>query len=174
MDQARFARVYSGTYLLCTFPEDPESRFSFTTGVIDPDELARLSQGKPDRSLTNITLCKIEKTERNDWKRYISVGRAPNNDVVIRHYSVSKLHAHIRHATYHGTRAVNSTPLLLEDVGSSNGTMIGSQSLDEGVAVVIQDRTQVTFGEITCEVLESPSLFIALRGLDAHPPPAKG
>jgi len=170
MDQARFSRVYSGIYLLCTLPEDPDNRFTFTTGVINPDELQRLGQGKPDRSLSNITLCKIEKTERNDWKRHISIGRAPNNDVVIRHHSVSKLHAHIRHATYQGTKAGDPTPLLLEDVGSSNGTKIGSQSLDEGVAVVIQDRTQVTFGEVTCEVLQSPSLYIALRGIDGPLP----
>lgn len=168
MDQARFTRVYAGTYLLCTFPEDPKSKFSFTTGVITPEDLMRASHGKQAQSLDHVTLCKIEKTDRNDWKRHISLGRAPNNDVVIRHYSVSKLHAHIRHATYQGSEPGVLGPLLLEDVGSSNGSFIGSQNLDEGVAVIIQDRTQVTFGEVVCEVLEAPSLFTALRGLDGH------
>jgi pSer/pThr/pTyr-binding forkhead associated (FHA) protein len=169
LDQVRFTRAYAGTYLLCTFPEESEDRYSFTTGVINPEELARITQGKPDRSLSNLTLEKIEKTERNDWKRHISVGRAPNNDLVIRHPSVSKLHAHIRHATYQGSGPANATPLLLEDVGSSNGTKIDGQPLDEGVAVIIRDFTHITFGEIAAEVLESRSLFVALRGLDAHP-----
>lgn len=168
MDQARFARVYAGNYLLCTFPEDPENRYSFTTGVISPEDLLRASQGKPQHLSEHIILCKVEKTDRNDWKRHISVGRAPNNDVVIRHHSVSKLHAHIRHATYQGARPGDPTPLLLEDVGSANGTLIGSQHLDEGVAVIIKDRTQVTFGEVVCEVLEASSLYIALRGLDGQ------
>ncbi len=168
MDRARFTRVYAGTYLLCTFPEDLESRFSFTTGVITPEDLLRGSTGNQAPSLEHFTLCKIEKTERNDWKRHISLGRAPNNDLVIRHHSVSKLHAHIRHATYQGAQPGTPAPLLLEDVGSSNGSMIGSQNLDEGVAVIIQDRTQITFGEVVCEVLEASSLYAALRGLDGH------
>ncbi len=166
MDKARFGRVYAGTYLLCTFPEDPDNRYSFTTGVISPEDLLRASQGKEKRSLKHLLLRKIEKSDRNTWKRHISVGRAPNNDVVIRHHSVSKLHAHIRHATYQGSQPDAPTPLLLEDVGSANGTLIGSQELDEGVAVIIQDRAQVTFGEVVCEVLEASSLFIALKGLD--------
>jgi len=168
MDQARFARVYAGTYLLCAFPEDPENRFSFTTGVITPEDLMRVSHGKQAQSLDHLRLHKIEKTERNDWKRHISVGRAPNNDVVIRHHSVSKLHAHIRHATYQGSKPGTPVPLLLEDVGSSNGSLIGSQTLDAGVSVIIQDRTQVTFGEVICEVLAAPSLFVTLRALDGH------
>ncbi len=166
MDQARFARVYSGTYLLCTSPEDPRKSLSFTTGVISPEDLLRVSQGKEQLSLDNITLCKIEKTDRNPWKRHISIGRAPNNDVVIRHHSVSKLHAHIRYATYQGTAPDEPTPLLLEDAGSANGTLMGAQPLDPGVAVIIRDGSQVTFGEVTCEVLEAPSLFVALRSLD--------
>ncbi len=170
MDQDRFSRVYAGTYLLCTLPDESEGRYSFTTGVISPEELAQLTQGKPNLSLSDLSLSKIEKTKRNDWKRHISVGRAPNNDLVIRHPSVSKLHAHIRHATYQGSDPESATPLLLEDVGSSNGTLIDGQPLDEGVAVIIRDFTQITFGEVTAEVLVARSLFASLLGLDAHPP----
>jgi hypothetical protein len=35
---------------------------------------------------------RVEKTDRNMWKSRISVGRATNNDLIIRHDSVSKLH----------------------------------------------------------------------------------
>ncbi len=55
----------------------------------------------------------ICKQAENPWHDLVSVGRARNNDIVLRDDSVSKLHAHFR---------VEGERVFIVDTGSRNGT----------------------------------------------------
>jgi hypothetical protein len=169
IDLDRFVIAHSGCYLLGTFPrpdvgDEPEWSFTTQPGVKASD-LAGDSASEQDRRLmVGRFLVKLEKSTRNPWKYRISVGRAKNNDIVIRHPSVSKLHAHflISHDTPRGEAPVN---LRLTDVGSSNGTQINGQELAPDEIRELNPGDLINFGEIAAEFLDAGTLHGKLRML---------
>lgn len=70
----------------------------------------------------------------------IAIGRAADNDLCLRHQSVSKIHA-----TMAMTREGS---LLLSDAGSTNGTYINGRRIAYGEARLLQDGDVVNFGEV--------------------------
>ena len=96
MDADSFEQEAEGFYLLGRFPTLVQRSMPFTTQVRNFDtshQIAPVSEDDP-AAPGNRELWRVEKSDRNAWKRRISVGRATNNDIIIRHHSVSKLHAH--------------------------------------------------------------------------------
>jgi DNA-binding response OmpR family regulator len=86
----------------------------------------------------------------------ITVGRTRENDVVIRHLHVSKLHAYFR------TRAEG---VDLVDAGSRNGTWVSGQLLTANgpASPVLASGDEVRFGELACTFLSSASCWDILR-----------
>lgn len=164
-DEDTFTRRHAGWWLLGYIPrerDDDDDEWSFATDVraIDSRGLATPGRSMPPGDAERL-LWRIEKTDRNTWKSRISVGRATNNDIVIRHDSVSKLHAHFHQGAL--ARLKLSDGLLLADVGSANGTTLDGRPLPVDDTVTVKSGAHIEFGNIHCELFDVKALFKRLR-----------
>lgn len=157
---SEFTRDHLGLYLYGRVPGS--EALGFRTRVVTPMGMAAIDamRGGGGGGAAERFLLRVEKTARNTWARRISVGRATNNDLVIRHESVSKLHAHFM------VRATDAGEILvIADAGSANGTHVNGRALAEGddraVTVVPGDR--VRFGDVEAMLLDAAGLYHALR-----------
>lgn len=169
LDGATFKRRYPGLYLLGSIPMDLDDDWSFSTDIrafdyADRPTLRSLapSPAAPEAAAAN-AIWAVEKSDRNDWRRRISVGRATNNDVVIRHDSLSKLHAHFHYGTLARLGLSRTGELLLTDAGSSNGTYVGARRLLEDETEPVASGARLRFGDVQCQLLDSDALYTTLQ-----------
>lgn len=163
LEASNFARRYEGLYLLgaySTSQEAGDDQWAFHTmgrgkrpselrlGVVSAEIEARRQR----------FVMRVEKTDRNPFAGRISVGRAPNNDIVLRHPSVSKLHAQF-------VTEPTSDHLTLVDVGSRNGTLHNRQPLAADEPRSVRSGDRVRFGDMVCELLRAELLYHQLRML---------
>ncbi len=90
LDRETFVARHRGHYLLGYFRQMDAALLGFNTGKLPtmPDlEASGAISLQPK-------VWRLKKSDRNTWRARISVGRAKNNDVVIRERAISKLHAH--------------------------------------------------------------------------------
>jgi predicted component of type VI protein secretion system len=78
-------------------------------------------------------------------KSSITIGRAPENDIVIPHDSVSR-----KHCTVDLTRGV----FTITDLGSSNGTFVDGERLDLKKGKTFLSTSQIVIGKLDCEFAE--------------------
>lgn len=89
---------------------------------------------------------------------FVSVGRAPGNDIVLGDASVSKFHAYLRE-TEEG--------FVVQDGGSRNGTTrngVPVAARGQGKPTLLAPGDQVKFGAVTLTFLHADGLFDLLRG----------
>ena len=86
----------------------------------------------------------------------ISVGRARNHDVVLRHRSVSKFHAWIE---YHG-----DNQLSLRDAGSKNHTRVNGIKLPTTQGA-ITPGDEIKFGSVKARLCTARALWEAVHGV---------
>ncbi|MDY0000764.1 MAG: FHA domain-containing protein [Polyangia bacterium] len=152
-----FAQANPGLYLYGRMPSAEalgfKTRLASPQGLRDFDATRTAGAGQ-------LFLFRVEKSSRNSWARQISVGRATNNDIVLRHASVSKLHAHFFVRQQGGAEA-----LMLADDGSSNGTAVNGRVLGEGdqAAVVSSPGDRLRFGDVEVTLLDPAGLHRELR-----------
>ena len=72
-------------------------------------------------------------------KPALTVGRAPDNDLVLDHPTVSRHHARL---------TLEQGKLYIEDLGSSNGTYIGDQQLSAGQRMEVPGNQAFEFGQV--------------------------
>lgn len=159
-----FAKRHEGLFLLGQYPAPEEDMFSFSTDIRFFDHAPgapRTSQAQSQAPLVRF-VHRIEKSDRNTWARRISVGRATNNDLIIRHESVSKLHAHFHYGTMVRLDESHNATLMLDDVGSANGTRVNDKPLKRDMARPVYVNDRIAFGEIKCRLLDAAALFHAL------------
>ena len=99
------------------------------------------------------------KTNRNNWSGWITIGRARNNDVILRHRSVSKLHARI--VVEEGSPT--TTQYQIGDSGSVNGTWVNESRLVANTTTALSSGDRVIFGVLGCEFLGVIDLHKRLR-----------
>jgi hypothetical protein len=108
----------------------------------------------------------LKKDPSNPWKDRVSLGRARNNDLMIRATSISKLHAHCILG--------ESGQVSLIDLGSTNGTLKNGKRLAPNEAQSLADGDRVRFGSVDTVFYLPPSLFHVLnkmlRGANTTPP----
>ena len=83
----------------------------------------------------------------------ITVGRTPNNDVVVRDSTVSRLHAFFKHKDGRWTVA---------DGGSKNGTRLDGEPLEARREREVASGQRVRVGEIELTFYTAPELFDVL------------
>jgi pSer/pThr/pTyr-binding forkhead associated (FHA) protein len=93
----------------------------------------------------------VRKMPRRPFPERVSVGRAPNCDIVIREPSVSKLHAHFLEVT--------ALSAELCDAKSSNGTRVNGVLLSPAERQVIEIGDRLTFGSIMLEWMDAETLY---------------
>ncbi|MET0592899.1 MAG: FHA domain-containing protein [Polyangiaceae bacterium] len=85
----------------------------------------------------------------------ISIGRARNKDLVLRHGSVSKFHGWFQLAEEHG--------LCFMDVGSKNGSRVNGKPVERRALVPVHAGDRVQIGRIECLVCTPDVLWTALH-----------
>ncbi len=95
----------------------------------------------------------IRKRAEGSFLQHVSVGRARNHDIVLRHRSVSKFHAWFE--IHEGTR------LLVKDSESRNHTFVDGQQVANRVEVA--PGQTVRFGSVDARVCTGESLWRALH-----------
>jgi hypothetical protein len=85
----------------------------------------------------------------------ITIGRTPNNDIVIVDHSVSRFHAYVRQ---------DGKAWVVADAGSKNGSWLASSALEPRKERKLPSRTVLRFGDVDLIFLLAPDLFGALGG----------
>jgi pSer/pThr/pTyr-binding forkhead associated (FHA) protein len=85
----------------------------------------------------------------------ISVGRAPNKDLVLRHGSISKFHAYFQ--------VDEQDCYYVADAGSKNGTTLNGSRLPTREPTPVQVGDFVVFGSVESLVMDARTLWRALR-----------
>lgn len=123
-----------------------------------PEDPAALIQLMGEAHYFAIPLCKREEADAMSADR-ITVGRARNKDLVMRHASVSKFHA------WFETEAAGS--LRLTDAGSRNLTRVNGEPLPPREHKRIDPGDRVRFGAVDCVVCSAEVLWAAVRAFGA-------
>ncbi|HEY6878503.1 MAG TPA: FHA domain-containing protein [Polyangiales bacterium] len=122
-------------------------QMGFHTQVHSSQRRAHTSAGSDDEVL----VIPLVKAPGNPFPERISVGRAPNCDIVLRDPSVSKLHGHFR----------NITPdsAVFTDAKSANGTRHNGATLAAGAAIEVKTFAYLTLGRIRVQLLSSADVY---------------
>jgi hypothetical protein len=120
----------------------------------------------------------VVKAKGNPYPERISLGRAPNCDIVLRVASVSKLHAHFLVKAGLVKAGLVETGLVkagiakggwrgsdhdLVDLGSHNGTRVNGSALTPQQAVPVGVGDLLQFGEVTAELIDAETLHAVLK-----------
>ena len=99
----------------------------------------------------HFALHSLIKTERNPWLDRILIGRAQNNDIVLRAEYVSKLHAYLEE---------HDGSWWIHDADSANGTWLGETRIGQtGPGLRLVGGVTVRFGRVPCLLLTSHDLL---------------
>ena len=89
----------------------------------------------------------------------ITLGRAPENDVVVPDASISRFHAYVKEGANHDW--------LIQDAGSTNGTAVNGKSVPRqgsGSPVALSSGADVRLGQVELTFLDAEALLsFALR-----------
>jgi hypothetical protein len=88
------------------------------------------------------------------FREMISVGRAPNNDVVVPDVSVSKFHAYFR---------TENDVVELIDAGSRNGTRVDGATRPPKAPITVRTGARIEFGGVPLLFVSSEACWSALR-----------
>lgn len=159
-----FCRAHKNYFLLGNISSDsPCGELDFYTGVIHIEEESEKSMAPVNRKKTNAKpgtfLVKIEKKSGNAWQNWFSVGRSHNNDVVIRHQSISKLHARLDTQGPIGSHSQAATGLWITDVGSTEGTKVNGIHLAKSDRYPLQIGDRISFGKVETVLMDSGELY---------------
>jgi hypothetical protein len=96
----------------------------------------------------------------------ISIGRARNKDIVLRHSSISKFHAWLE--------ADESENLHVSDAGSTNLTHVNGQPIEPRARIAVQPGDLLRFGAIETILCSPRALWDCLRAGQSGGAPAEG
>lgn len=147
--------------LLVVCPLGPGGR---TSGVDTPNRSSSANTAKlTGKSATsssyltpNAVVIPVQKSDRNPFADTITIGRARNNDLVIEHSQVSKVHAYIMLVVG------DPTSIMLKDGNSMNGTWVflgsGMRRLTKGETVLVHVGMELRIGVVDCMLVDATGL----------------
>jgi hypothetical protein len=148
----RYAHLHPFLVLLQSPADEPyEPHVKTVDG--GPDGPAGLKVSKEELAKEYAVL--LTKSPRNSYEAKITVGRARNNDIVIRSSKISKIHS-VFHKTDEGGYQI-------EDMGSVNGTAVNGKAIKKDQAVALADGDVISFWRYIFEFVELDSLVKILR-----------
>ncbi|MET0342564.1 MAG: FHA domain-containing protein [Polyangiales bacterium] len=98
-----------------------------------------------------VLILPLKKAPESPFPDRVSVGRAPNCDIVVRDSSVSKLHGHFRDIT------INAA--VFTDAKSANGTTLDGVKLEPGVSTPISEFSVIAFGRVRLRLLSPGAVY---------------
>jgi hypothetical protein len=147
-----FQKKYDHPFMVVVYtpPSDAE--------LVDPQtvetDVSEVSKA-PQRS-SGMKCIPIVKSDRNAFKSKVTVGRAKNNDIILRAAKVSKLHA----AFVQDARGYQ-----VMDMGSANGTVITGVRLKKNQVVRLKTGDMISFWRYVFEFFRSEDFLNLLRKL---------
>lgn len=111
----------------------------------------RPSDPSDPSGIDEVVVLPLIKAPNNPFPDRISLGRAPNCDLVIRAPSVSKLHGHFRE--------VNTDSAVFTDARSANGTRIDGALISPGISVTIHKFCHIVFGRVRLQLLSASEVY---------------
>ena len=143
-----FQQKYSHPFMVVVYTPPGDSE------LVDPKtvetDVSEVSTSP--RRTTGMKCVPVVKSDRNAFKSKVTVGRAKNNDVILRAAKVSKLHA----AFVQDARGFQVT-----DMGSANGTVVTGVRLKKNQMVRLKTGDMVSFWRYVFEFFK-PEDFLAL------------
>jgi hypothetical protein len=120
----------------------------FTAQTADSDSAGPLSENKSE-----LRWLAVRSSGRSVFRSFISAGRALNNDIVLDHVSVSKLHAVFR--------LDDRDRLLLHDARSRNGTFVNDARVDSDAAHAreVLSGAQIRFGSLPMILFDAEAML---------------
>ena len=171
----QFGERWSGHYLLVIIPggDGDDWDMDFETSVLSIDKLrAGMRNAAPpeDDSDDEIAppgtyLYEVKKHAENSWLEWIAIGRARNNDLVLRHQSVSKLHARIHSDKEDAADGNINSTYWLTDMKSTAGTMVNSIPIHPSEPHQLSPGNRIRIGQVDCVFFDSAGLYNHLRAL---------
>jgi len=131
--------------------------FTLQMEAIKPDTAAGQSQD----GATSTRVYRVTKREGTAFPSMTTIGRTPQNDIVIDVQEVSKLHAYF-------TRNATSGAYSFTDAGSTNGTNVNGWPLKPKVGVEIQDGDAVSIADKIHLTFYSAESFYDMLGETAE------
>lgn len=109
-----------------------------------------LTRVEVDPFATEWRIVPVKKRPGNPYPDRLSVGRAPNCDVVLRLPSISKVHAHML------VQSDNS--LCLRDNQASNQTFLNGRKLEPGTTAKLAAGDSIALGSLSLEFVDAKLL----------------
>lgn len=147
LTRRQFIDKHPYPFLVLHARTDAESSNNAFATQVAPQLLSPAQSGE-------MTVLPIAKGADSPFQSHISVGRARNCDLVIRHRSVSKLHARFR---------VDEGQVIVSDAGSQNGTFVNGKRLLPNEAVAVSTSAQLVFGSVPARTLDAEAVYELLR-----------
>lgn len=157
-----FREKYPHPFLVVRYspPDDPEE-VELQTVETQLEDFSPEKERKPI-----IKVVPLVKTQRNAFKSKITLGRARNNDLILRASKVSKIHAAF---------VVGKDKWRLLDMGSVNGTVVNGDRIEKNQSVELNNGDLITFWRFVFEFQDLDSFVDILRKFakrkDFLPPP---
>jgi hypothetical protein len=130
--------------------------FQFSTDVVeDQHVLEQLSKGVKRKGALEARVMEIKKRKSITNPDMITIGRSPENDIVLYNRFVSKNHAYLDLGT-------SDEAIFLVDTESTNGTLVNNIELAPTGNYQLADGDEISFGPETKVIYFSPK---ALQGL---------
>lgn len=158
------ARVRSAHLLLWTPLHGEAADATFTSVLARPDDDTPPSSTRvlrtravAGRGTTPSGVVRVEKRPgANPFALMITLGRAPNNDIVVNHPALSKFHAYLRRS---------GEGWSIDDAGSTNGTRLDGAPVTKPRGLAVRSGARITLGgEVELELLEPADLWARLSG----------
>jgi hypothetical protein len=96
-----------------------------------------------------------KRTDEATFLDRISIGRATNKDIVLRHATVSKFHAWMEMG--------DTGELCVADSDSTNGSMLNGKALAPRELTKVQPGDRLRFGSVECVTSEAGDFWRAIR-----------
>jgi pSer/pThr/pTyr-binding forkhead associated (FHA) protein len=142
---AEFVARHGDGFLITATRLQPPSSDSFTE--------VKLEEDRADHTAGISTLVYSVRPTERATVHLLTVGRTPNNDVVVRDTSVSRFHAYVKPGESGG--------LLIQDAGSTNGTLVNGESVPSrgnGPAAELKPGDDVRLGQVDFTFVDAAGL----------------
>lgn len=168
--EQQFVSTHKNPFLLLPIPTESESFDGAETGWIPrtppmafntiTDQKNPITQLLKDYG--DAAVIEIVKSDRNTFAQMITVGRAPNNDIVIPIATLSKIHGYF-------SKKPDGT-WQYTDAGSTNGSWLSGERLPSRGSVPVDDGCELYFGpEVHALFKLPPGLYNLARIVAGRP-----
>ncbi len=149
-----FRRYHPHPYMFLLATDGMSDRADFLgpkTIQVSADSLLNEEKGMPEGE----RVVAVHKTHRNVFKSKITVGRAKNNDIIIRASKISKLHA--------AFLMEGEDSYSLVDMGSTNGTKVNNVRLKKNEPVRVRNKDVIMLWHYVFEFVDIDTFIRHLK-----------